>query len=285
MLIREPKLPRISALFVVVALAACTSAPAGTDSGPPDAPVATSDDGGPPDSGPPPLDAPVTADSGPADGGVAPVYAAVIRGTLASSDRDMARAMHDAIAMGGEASARAAGDFAHDVLRGVAILDGVDGEFLAIDRWTDAAAMQAFYADPAVAAAFGSLFASPPTIEYFEAAPTWVQWGTMESGDAFDPYYWHFALGTLASTDEEESHMAHDAVAAGGRDPSMAAGNVAHVVFLGLTDRRRFLAVDIWNDDANIMAFYSNPMFRMFFLPLFESVSEPVYESTEWYQW
>ena len=31
--------------------------------------------------------------------------------------------------------------------------------------------------------------------------------------------------------------------------------------------------------------FVSNPMFRQAFEPLFSSVSEPVYQSTDWYQW
>jgi hypothetical protein len=272
--------------LALVALGCGSPAVTTPDAASPDAasPDAAGPDAGSPDAASPDA-AVITPDGGPGDGGVTRIYAAVIRGTLASSDLAMAQSAHDMIAMGGEASARAAGDIAHDVLLGVPILDGVEDEFVAIDRWTDAAAMQGFYSDPMVMMAFGSLFASPPSIEFFEAAPEWVNWGDMEAGDAFDPYFFHFAIGTLASTDEESSHMSHDAVAAGGRDPAMGAGNVAHVVFLGLTDRRRFLAVDIWNADTNIMAFYSNPAFRMAFGPLFESVSEPVFESTDWHQW
>ena len=70
--------------------------------------------------------------------------------------------------------------------------------------------------------------------------------------------------------------MAHDAVAAGGMEPSIDAGNVAHVVYLGLEDRKRFLAVDIWQSDENIEAFYTNPMFVQVFAPLFSSISQPV---------
>ena len=65
----------------------------------------------------------------------------------------------------------------------------------------------------------------------------------------------------------------------------MMAGNLAHVVFLGLEDRRRFLAVDIWGNSEIIEPFYTDPMFVMFFAPLFESVTQPVYVSTDWYQW
>lgn len=220
-----------------------------------------------------------------AGGGPAAEYAAMVRGRLASGDLAEAQATHDAIASAGEAQSKAAGDFAHDVLLGTTILDSVENEFFAFDRWTDADAMQAFYADPEVQAAFGSLFAEPPSLEFFVYQPTWENWGDMESGDAFDPYYFHLALGTLAQEDTEANHGAHDQVAAGGKEPSIGAGNVAHLVFLGLEDERRFVAVDIWQSDDNMEAFYSNPDFVAAFAPLFESVSQPVYVSTDWHQW
>lgn len=213
------------------------------------------------------------------------VYAAVVRGTLAGDDLEASQAAHDAFAMMGEASATAAGDFAHDVLLGTMILDSTENEFLAIDRWTDRDAMMALYADPNFAAGFLALFEEPPTIEYFELAPQWVSWGDMESGDAFDPYDFHFALGDLANDDEATNQTAHDMVASGGQDPALAAGNVAHVVFLGLEDRQRFLGVDIWQSDENIEAFYTNPAFVEAFGPLFTSVEQPVFVSTDWHQW
>jgi quinol monooxygenase YgiN len=213
------------------------------------------------------------------------VYAAVVRGTLAGDDLAASQQGHDAFAMMGEASAAAAGDIAHDVLLGTTLLDSTENEFLAIDRWTDRDAMLAFYADPNVAAGFGSLFAAAPTIEYFELAADWESWGDMSSGDSYDPYYFHFALGELAQADEQANHTAHDQVAAGGKDPSLMAGNVAHIVFLGLDDRRRFLGLDIWKSDDNMEAFYTNPMFVQVFAPLFTSVTQPVFVSTEWYQW
>lgn len=210
---------------------------------------------------------------------------ALVRGQLASGDMEEAKAAHDAVAQAGEADSRAAGDYAHDVLLGTTWLDSVENEFLAIDRWDDAEAMQAFYADPEVQQAFGGLFAGPPSIEYFVRAPEWESWGEMGSGDSFDPYFFHLALGALADPDTEAAQTAHDQVAAGGKQPSLDAGNVGHIVFLGLEDPRRFVAVDIWSVGEPIEPFYSNPMFRAAFEPLFSSVSEPVYRSTDWYQW
>lgn len=211
-------------------------------------------------------------------------YAAVVRGELASADLAQAKATHDQIAAQGEQNAKAAGDFAHDALLGTTMLDSIENEFLAIDRWHDADAMRGFYANPDVQQAFGGLFAAPPTIEYFELAPDWVNWGEMESGDAYDPYYFHLALGNLAG-DLAHAQEAHNQVATGGKEPSIGAGNVAHVVFLGLDDKLRFVAVDIWQSDDNLEPFYENPQFRAAFEPLFESVTEPVYQSTDWHQW
>ncbi|HEU0030026.1 MAG TPA: hypothetical protein VFQ53_05295 [Kofleriaceae bacterium] len=209
-------------------------------------------------------------------------YAAVVRGTLANPDLAAARTQHDAIARAGQASAMAHGDIAHDALLGTDLLDSTPNEFLAIDRWTDADEMRRFYASPG---ALAELFVAPPTIELFELHPEWVSWGDMTSGDAFEPYYFHFALGDLAQPDVAANQAAHDQVAAGGKDPSLAAGNVAHVVWLGLDDPHRFLAVDIWRTADVMEAFYTNPDFVRAFAPLFTAVTQPVYQSTDWYQW
>jgi quinol monooxygenase YgiN len=231
-----------------------------------------------------------------AEAGAPLQYMAMIRGKLAgvtyadggdagAADLSQAKAAHDQIAKGGEASAKQAGDIAHAVLLGTNILDGVPNEFLAMDRWTDSTAMKAFYANPQIQQAFGTLFSSPPTIDYFVSADGWVSWGDMHSGDAYTPHYVHLALGTLSSKDTATNEAAHNQVASGGKDPSIGAGNVAHVVWLGLEDAQQFNGVDIWKADDNIQAFYTNPQFVAAFSQLFTSVSQPVYVSTDWYQW
>jgi quinol monooxygenase YgiN len=213
-------------------------------------------------------------------------FIVVVRGQLAGAeDLSAAREMHDAVARNGEAAAKEAGDHAHDVLLGTAMLDSTENEFLAIDRWDDADAMVAWYADPAFQEAFAGLFAAPPTLQFFRRAPEWVNWGEMDSGDVHDPYYFHLAIGTLAESDPSAAQAAHDAVASGGKEPSIGAGNVAHVVFVGLEDPREFVAVDIWSVGEPIEPFYSSPQFQDAFAPLFTAVSEPVYESTDWHQW
>ena len=238
----------------------------------------------------------VDASAPDADAGAPVQYMALVRGKLAgvsyddggdagSVDLSQAKATHDQIAKSGETAAKAAGDIAHAVLLGTDLLDSTPNEFLAIDRWTDATAMKSFYANPQIQQAFGSLFASPPTIDFYESADGWVAWGDMHSGDAYDPHYVHLALGTLSSTDTATNEAAHNQVASAGQAPSMQAGNVAHVVWLGLDDQRQFNGVDIWSSDTNIQAFYTNPQVVAAFSQLFSSVSQPVYRSTDWYQW
>jgi quinol monooxygenase YgiN len=216
----------------------------------------------------------------------APVeYTAMVRGKLASTDLAVAKAAHDAIAKAGEASSKAAGNFGHQPHLGTTLLDSTPNEFLSIDRWSDGKAMEAFYSDPKIKDAFGSLFAGPPTIQFFVHAPAWASWGDLRSAKGSAPWSNHLALGVLKDSDPEKNHQAHDAVASNGKTPSMQAGNVAHVVFLGLHDSRQFVAFDLWPKSDNIQAFYTNPQFAAAFAPLFESVSQPVFQSTDWHSW
>lgn len=209
-------------------------------------------------------------------------FAAVVRGRLATTDVAAAKAMHDAQASSSEGAARRLGNYAHEAQLGVAILDGVDSELVLVERWSDGAAMEAHYRDATV---FAPLFAGAPTVELFEAQTDWTQWGDMDAGDAFDPYFDHFALGELAGATVEVNRNAHDRVAGGGKDLSIQAGTVAHVVYLGLHDRRRFLAFDLWRASTNMQGFYTNPQFVAAFAPLFESISQPVFQSTDWSRW
>lgn len=206
-------------------------------------------------------------------------YAAFVRGTLAITDLAEARAHHDQVAGGGEAAAREAGDFGHAVFLGTTLLDSVENEFLAIDRWSDAAAMRDFYEQVGT---FNGLFTGPPEIRFYSFEPEWVSWGEhQQPGDHFV----HLAIGQLSAADTAEAQAAHDQVAGGGKDPSIAAGNVAHLVYLGLDNPRDFIGVDIWASDENLAGFYQNPDFRAAFEPLFVEVSEPVFASTDWHKW
>lgn len=214
-----------------------------------------------------------------------PVFATLVRATLFTDDLEAAQAAHDAVASAGEQPAHDAGDFAHDALTGSGLLGTPLDAFLGLDRWNDADAMAAFYADPAFAEGFLGLFAGPPTVEAFEAQPDWYNWGSLEAGDGGE-YWFAIARGTLAEADPAAAQAAHDAVASGGEAGATAAGDVAHVVFTGLADPRAFLAVDVWSRGDAIEAVYTDPTFGAAFGALFEGpATVQVYHSTDWVQW
>jgi quinol monooxygenase YgiN len=214
------------------------------------------------------------------------LFAAVVRGELFTEDLAEAQASHDAIASAGEAQAKAAGDLAHDVYLGTDLLGTTPDEFLAVDRWDDAAAMGAFYADPAIQQAFGSLFAAPPAIEAFAYQPGWHGWGDLDVTDSVTPHYWAVVRGRLASSDLTEMENLHDQIAAGGEQAALALGDLGHVVFLSLDDPREFLAIDLWDNPDGPVTLYTDPDFGAAFAQLFESPpSLAIYGSTDWHQW
>ena len=216
-----------------------------------------------------------------------PNFAVMVRGALFTADIADAKAYHDPLASGGEEAAKMLGDFSHDALLGTTLLGTQENKFLGLDRWDNVEGMQAFYSDPDFGAAFGMLFdGEGPLVESFVEMPQWHTWGDMNSGDAFGDYWFVVARGTLA--DEPEVIMpVHDMVAAGGEETVKAAGDVAHVVFLGLEDPKEFLAIDIWKDSAAIEAVYSDPDFAAAFGMLFAPGTSTVeiYGSSDWHQW
>ena len=177
----------------------------------------------------------------------------LVRGTLFTTDLAAAKASHDAVSAGGEMQAKAAGDFGHDAMLGTTLLGSTQDAFLGIDRWDNLSNAQQFYQDPAIADAFGMLFAMPPTVEFFTRVD-WHGWGDLTSGDAFTPHWFVVVRGRLAESDSSAAQSAHDAIAAQGETPALAAGDVAHVVHLGAADPQEFFAVDVWEDDASLEA-------------------------------
>lgn len=213
-------------------------------------------------------------------------WGALVRGSLFTDDLSMAQATHDAVAMGGQEVAMMAGDFGHDALLGTPMLGGVEDEFLGIDQWTNLDGALAVYGDPKFQAAFGMLFAAPPTLELFAKRDDWHGWGALEDGDGGD--HWYVVVrGRLADEDLEAAQAAHDAVAMAGEEGATALGDVAHVVWVGTPeDPQEFFAVDVWTDDSMIEAFYGNPKFGEAFGALFEAPpTVAVYGSTDWHQW
>lgn len=207
-------------------------------------------------------------------------YATVVQGPLVAD----AQAVHDPIAAGGQSAAQSAGDLSHDALVSTPLLGTPADQFLGVDTWDDAQAMGDFYADPAFGEGLMGMFSGPPTITAYVQRHDWHGWGALDAADGGD-FWFVVAQGTLAEPAEEAITL-HDQLAAGGEEAAKAAGDVAHVVFLGLDDPQRFMAIDVWRDDAQLEAFYANPDFQAGFAALFaEPPTVQVYRSTDWHQW
>ncbi|MBK8256078.1 MAG: hypothetical protein IPK82_25845 [Polyangiaceae bacterium] len=227
-----------------------------------------------------------TTGGGGMGGAPAPQYAALVRGTLFTTDMTEAQTQHDMLASGGESAAKAAGDVAHHVFLGTALLGTQENQFLAMDRWTSVDGMQTFYSNPDFQAAFGALFSGPPMLETFERQPEWHTWGDITSAGDVDPHFWVVVRGHLKESDPAAAQAAHDMVAAGGEGTVTALGDVAHIVFTGLADPQEFLAVDVWTGSDNMATVYTNPDFQAAFGALFDAPpSLGVYQSTNWHQW
>lgn len=213
-------------------------------------------------------------------------WTTLVRGTLFTDDMTEAQTFHDNLAAGGEPDAKAAGDFGHDAMLGTTLLGTSENGFLGLDRWRDSEAMSGFYASPAFADAFGMLFSGPPNVEMFEHRPGWHQWGDLTAGDAASEHYFVVVRGTLAEADPAAAQAQHDEVAGGGEETVRAAGDVAHVAYVGLEDERELLAIDVWTSRDAIEAVYSDPDFVAAFGSLFAAPpTVGVYASTEWHQW
>ena len=219
-------------------------------------------------------------------GEAAPEAIALVRGALFTADLVKAQAYHDALASGGEEAAVAAGDIAHDTFLGTTLLGTPQGEFLAFDRWSSDAHMDAFYGDPGFQKAFAGLFlAPPPEFDTFLRAESFHGWGSLDAGDGAAPHYVIVVRGRFA--DEPSAMQAqHDGIAKGGESTAKGLGDVAHLIYVGRDDDREALLIDVWTTSDNLAAFYSDPKFQQAVGGLFEAPPRvAVYASSDWHQW
>lgn len=89
-----------------------------------------------------------------------------------------ARETHNALVAQGVSGARRAGDLSHEVYRRLAPPNTPEAmEFFAVDVWTNAAGMGAYYQNPEFLSSFQKLFAGPPsTSTWIHPSGEWVEW-------------------------------------------------------------------------------------------------------------
>ncbi|MEZ4224781.1 MAG: hypothetical protein R3B13_27765 [Polyangiaceae bacterium] len=97
--------------------------------------------------------------------------------------------------------------------------------------------------------------------------------------------------GTLLASTLAESKTTHDQIAQAGEAPAKQAGDIGHDAFLGTTllgtTENEFLAVDRWQTDGNMDAFYSNPTLQQGFATLIAAplVLESFACPSDWHGW
>lgn len=213
-------------------------------------------------------------------------YVAFVRGPFISSSMDEQQAVHDAGTEAAREGAMAAGDFFHRGLVSTTLLGGTQGEYLALDQWMAPIEVAGgFYADPRFLDGIGMLISEPPSVDVFEPASDFYGWGSLEEADGV-PHHKVVVRGRLAGADADAARAAHDEVAAAGEEGAVAAGDIAHVVFVDPSDPFEFMAVDVWSSPDNLEAVYTDPMFAAGFSALFaEPPAITVFASTDWFEW
>lgn len=101
---------------------------------------------------------------------------AMVRGTVAS--REAALAVHNAIVAGGINAAHMAGDISHEAYFMLTPPGEPEPlEFLAVDVWTSAEGMAAYYGNPAFQSGVLTLFTAAPTVSTWnQTTGQWVEW-------------------------------------------------------------------------------------------------------------
>jgi quinol monooxygenase YgiN len=206
-------------------------------------------------------------------------YTVVVKARLATDDPDLNQQAHDAVAGGAQEDAMALGDLSHFVFLGMED----EQDFLAIDVWDNLENIPAFFENPDVQQAFSSLFEAPPEVATYDRPEGYTSWGEMEIDDTTLVVT---VEGTLALETEDENLELHNEVAEAGREAAQALGDDAHLVYLDLADRRRFLAVDLWSDPEGMQTFFSDEEIQAAFASLFaEPPTVTVWLPSGYLQW
>lgn len=101
---------------------------------------------------------------------------AMVRGTVSS--REAAMALHNQIVGSQINAAHAAGDISHEAYFMFTPPDAPESmDFLAVDVWTDAAGMNAYYSNPDFQSGVMQLFTAAPDISLWnQTTGEWVEW-------------------------------------------------------------------------------------------------------------
>ncbi len=146
-------------------------------------------------------------------------------GDLVRSDVESAKPLHDAIAADREATIRAAGNTSHLAVLSTALMGGMPGSLLSVDRWTQ---LGDSALEPTVIDAGADIFSSAPVIERYHARTDWFSFGELPDPSASTDAWLIVVRGRLAG-DPASAQAGHDAAASAGEPSMRKAGDVAHL--------------------------------------------------------
>ena len=92
--------------------------------------------------------------------------------------------------------------------------------------------------------------------------------------------------GMLKSADEKQSQATHDATVKMIGPQGRSMGNVSHVAYLNLQNRREFLAIDVWDNAEAPQKLLQDPALAAEFGKLFEGQPDVgMWVATGWESW
>jgi hypothetical protein len=220
-------------------------------------------------------------------------YLLAIRGTLAPSTLEAARAIHNetAGAPANVAAAQALGDLSHMVyvpIDGHVRREGA-GEFLILDLWNNLEGLNRFFANPQVQEQAGQIFTTRDPV-------VWAPASGLLSYHFPAPYGKNERIvgvvrGPVRS--HEEARAVHNAIVAGQVNKARKASSLSHEAFFRLAppntpEALEFFAVDVWMSASGMAAYYEDPEFLRGFQELFAgppSTSTWAHPAGNWVEW
>lgn len=265
-------------LCAVLALSACSSNPAATDGGVDFAAIRDLA-----------LPAPGLAQA-PPDLAEKTVYTVFIRGKL-KNDPATSKMIHDNFAGNGKAQAIGLGDQGHYVF--LNLLPPPDGgalppsdQVLAIDLWNDLNGLQTFLQNPDVQSFLGSLYTGQPEVTITIHPDGFTEWGALNPINQAKPLFAFSIRDTFKASSVDQEKTDHNSVADNAKASAMGAGDVAHTVYLDMTDTRQFQAIDYWTNLTGPGQVYGDPNFQAAFASIFTMApTVEGYVASDWVQW
>jgi quinol monooxygenase YgiN len=219
------------------------------------------------------------------------LYLLSIRGTLAPTSLEAARAIHNQTAGHPQsiAAAQSLGDLSHMVYVPTEQQGDTSGEFMILDIWNSMEGLNAFFASPQVQEQAGLIFRSRAPFVWTPASGFSSCHFPVPHGRN-DRYVGvvHGPVSSRAAAQEQ-----HNTIIAGQLTAARRRGMVSHEAFFQLTppdapQSLEFFAVDVWSSEAGMREHYDDPSVPRAFDGFFTAAPSATtwqHPTGEWAEW